>query len=42
MAEFENGEWRLDFSYSKLTTLPDEIAEVKLQMLWETGLFIFK
>ena len=34
MAECGNGDWRLDYN------LPDEIAEVKLQMLSETGLYI--
>ena len=34
----ETGHWKLDFSHNKLTTLPDEIAEVKLKMLSETRL----
>ena len=40
MAEFENGDCTLDFQLNKLTTLADEIAKVKLQMLSETGLYI--
>ena len=31
MAGCENGDWRLGLSYDQLTTLPNEIADVKLQ-----------
>ena len=33
MAGCENGDWRLDFSYNQLTTLPDEICELK-ELIW--------
>ena len=33
MAGCENGDWRLDLSYNQLTTLPDDICELK-ELVW--------
>ena len=36
----ETGDWKLDVSYNNLTTLLDEIAEVRLKMLSKTRLCV--
>ena len=33
MAGWEDGDWRLDLSYNQLTTLPNEISELK-ELVW--------